>query len=129
MPGSDLPLVLIVDDDERNRRLAGDVLRVAGFRTLEAVRGAEAISLAFAHRPDVILMDLYLPDIDGTEAAGTIHSDPRTSDIPIVALSALAFAADDDWLSDAGFAGYLVKPIDVDLFPSLVRRFWAGDPG
>jgi two-component system, cell cycle response regulator DivK len=122
---SHLPLVLIVDDSARNRKLAGDVLRLAGFRTLEAGTAAEAIALASAQLPDVILMDLRLPDLDGTEAARTLRAAPRTSGIPIVALTALAVDARDDWLVEAGFAGAIGKPIDTDLFPELVRGFCA----
>jgi len=122
---SHLPLVLIVDDSARNRKLAGDVLRLAGFRTLEAGTAAEAIALASAQLPDVILMDLRLPDLDGTEAARTLRAAPRTSGIPIVALTALAVDGRDDWLVEAGFAGAIGKPIDTDLFPELVRGFCA----
>jgi len=122
---SHLPLVLIVDDSARNRKLAGDVLRLAGFRTLEAGTAAEAIALASAQLPDVILMDLRLPDLDGTEAARTLRAAPRTSGIPIVALTGLAVDARDDWLVEAGFAGAIGKPIDTDLFPELVRGFCA----
>lgn len=125
---SDLPLVLIVDDNERNRKLARDVLRSAGFRTLEAATAAEGIALASEHLPDVVLMDLRLPDVDGTEAVRTLRAEPRTSRIPVVAVTALRLDARDDWLLDAGFAGYIVKPIDVDEFPDLVRRFAASQP-
>jgi len=122
---SDLPLVLIVDDNERNRKVARDVLRSAGFRTLEAATAAEGIALASEHLPNVVLMDLRLPDVDGTEAVRTLRAEPRTSRIPVVAVTALRLDARDDWLLDAGFAGYIVKPIDVDEFPDLVRRFAA----
>jgi two-component system, cell cycle response regulator DivK len=125
---SDLPLVLIVDDNERNRKLARDVLRSARFRTLEAATAAEGIALASEHLPEVILMDLRLPDVDGTEAVRTLRAEPRTSRIPVVAMTALPLDARDDWLFDAGFAGYIVKPIDVDEFPDLVRRFSASQP-
>jgi two-component system cell cycle response regulator DivK len=125
---SDLPLVLIVDDNDRNRKLAGDVLRAARFRTLEAPTATEGIALASAHLPDLILMDLRLPDLDGMEAARRLRSDPRTSGIPVVALSALPMDAGDDWLRGAGFAGYVVKPIDTDAFPDLVRGFCARGP-
>jgi two-component system, cell cycle response regulator DivK len=125
---SDLPLVLIVDDNERNRKVARDVLRSAGFRTLEAATAAEGIALASEHLPDVVLMDLRLPDVDGTEAVRTLRAEPRTSRIPVVAMTALRLDARDDWLLDAGFAGYIVKPIDVDEFPDLVRRFAASQP-
>jgi two-component system cell cycle response regulator DivK len=125
---SDLPLVLIVDDNERNRKVARDVLRSAGFRTIEAATAAEGIALASEHLPDVVLMDLRLPDVDGTEAVRTLRAEPRTSRIPVVAVTALRLDARDDWLLDAGFVGYIVKPIDVDEFPDLVRRFAASRP-
>jgi CheY-like chemotaxis protein len=122
---SHLPLVLIVDDSARNRKLAGDLLRLARFRTLEAGTAAEAIALASEQLPDVILMDLRLPDLDGTEAARTLRAAPRTSGIPIVALTALPVDARNDWLVEAGFAGAIVKPIDTEAFPELVRGFCA----
>ena len=125
---SDLPLVLIVDDNDRNRKLAGDVLRFARFRTLEAVTAAEGLALASEHLPDVILMDLRLPDLDGTEAARMLRAEPRTSRIPIVAMTALPLDAREDWLIDAGFAGSIAKPIDTDAFPNVVRRFCARAP-
>jgi len=125
---SDLPLVLIVDDNDRNRKLARDVLRSARFRTIEAATGAEGIALASELLPDVILMDIRLPDLDGTEAVRVLRAEPRTSRIPVVALTALRLDARDDWLFEAGFAGYVVKPIDTDVFPDLIRRFCAGGP-
>ena len=126
---SDLPLVLIVDDNDRNRKLARDVLRSARFRTLEAATAAEGIALASEHLPDVILMDLRLPDLDGTEAARILRAEPRTSRIPVVAVTALPLDDREEWLFDAGFAGYVVKPIDSDEFPDVVRRFCAPGRG
>jgi two-component system cell cycle response regulator DivK len=120
---SALPLVLIVDDNDRNRKLARDVLGMAGFRTLEAATAAEGIAIASEHLPDVILMDLRLPDQDGTEAARLLRADPRTARIPVVAMTALPLDTRDDWLLDAGFAGYIVKPIDIDELPDVVREF------
>ena len=73
---SDVPQVLIVDDNDRNRKLAGDVLRLDGFRTIEAATAAEGIALASQHVPDVILMDLRLPDFDGTEAVRILRAEP-----------------------------------------------------
>jgi two-component system cell cycle response regulator DivK len=125
---SDLPLVLIVDDNDRNRKLAGDVLRLARFRTLEARTAADGIALASKHLPDVILMDLRLPDLDGTEALRMLRAELRTSRIPVVAVTALPLDARDDWLFDAGFVGYVLKPIDTDEFPEIVRRFCAREP-
>jgi two-component system cell cycle response regulator DivK len=117
------PLVLIVDDSHRSRKLARDVLGHAEFRTLEAATAAEGIALASEHLPDVILMDLRLPDLDGTQAARMLGFEPRTSHIPVVAVTALPLDARDEWLVDAGFAGYIVKPIDIETFPDLVRAF------
>ena len=99
------------------------MLRAAGFRTLEAASGAEAIALAAEHLPDVILMDIRLPDMDGTDAARTLGSAARTARIPVVALSALPLEGDGDWLLAAGFAGYIEKPIDVGEFPDQVRGY------
>ncbi len=124
----DLPLVLIVDDNDMNRKLARDVLRAARFRTLEAATAAEGIALASEHLPDVVLMDLRLPDADGTEAVRALRAEPRTSRIPVVAVTALALEARAGWLSDAGFAGYIAKPIDADELPDLVRRFAGRTP-
>jgi two-component system, cell cycle response regulator DivK len=118
-------LVLIVDDDARNLKLARDVLLAAGFRTLVARNAAQAVALGVDQLPDVILMDLRLPDMDGTEAARVLAEEPRTAAIPVVALSAVEFEGDTAWLMRAGFAGWLEKPIDVESFPHQVRRFCA----
>ncbi len=120
------PLVLIVDDNEKNLKLARDVLCAAGFRTLEAASGAEGITLAAEHLPDAILLDLRLPDMDGTDAARALADGERTARIPVVALSALPLLGDGDWLLAAGFSGYLEKPISVAAFPDQVRRYCAG---
>jgi two-component system cell cycle response regulator DivK len=116
-------LVLIVDDYEKNRKLARDLLRAAGFATLEAATAAEAIALATEHVPDVILMDLRLPDMDGTEAVRKLEDDPRTARIPVLAVSALPLEGSADWVEAAGFAGWLEKPIQVGQFPDEVRRY------
>ena len=115
-------LVLIVDDNERNRRLARDLLLGAGFETLEAATGADAFSLAVEHAPDVILMDLRLPDIDGAEVALKLEVEPRTAEIPVVALSALPLEGSGEWLKAAGFVGWIEKPIRVGRFAEDVRR-------
>jgi two-component system cell cycle response regulator DivK len=117
------PLVLIVDDNARNLKLAGDVLVAAGFRTLAATTGQEGVALADEHLPDVILMDLRLPDMDGTDAAGMLARRSRTASIPVVALTSVTLEDDPAWLRTAGFAGYLEKPIDIEEFPAQVRRY------
>lgn len=116
-------LVLIVDDNEKNLRLARDVLRASGFRTLEAASGEDAVAVATKQLPDVILMDIRLPDIDGTEAAARLRRDPRTAAIPIVALTSSAMKGDREWFLASGFDGYLEKPISVRELPDQVRGF------
>jgi len=121
------PLILIVDDSEQNLKLTRDVLVAAGFRTLEAASGAAGIALADEHLPDVILIDLDLPDLDGAEVARKLAAAPRTASISVVLLSAFALEADAEWLRDAHFAGCLAKPMDVERFPEQVRRFCPQD--
>jgi two-component system, cell cycle response regulator DivK len=118
-------VVLIVDDNERNLRLARDVLTFAGFRTAEATTGAEAVARALDRRPDVVLLDIRLPDMDGTEVARRIKADPRTAQIPIIALTSLAMKGDREWFLASGFDGYLEKPISVRDLPDQVRAFCA----
>jgi two-component system cell cycle response regulator DivK len=117
-------LVLIVDDNAKNVKLTRDVLRHAGFRTLEAPTAAAGVSLAAEHVPDVILMDIRLPDLDGTEALRRIRDVEAAAAIPIVALTSLAMKGDRERLLAAGFDGYLEKPISVREFPDQVRSFF-----
>jgi len=116
------PLVLIVDDDEKNRKLARDVLRAAGIRTIETASGRESMALATERRPDVILLDLRLPDMDGPDVARMLRDGAETAGIPIVALSALRYPGEGASLTE-DFAGYLEKPIDVRAFPDQVRSY------
>jgi two-component system, cell cycle response regulator DivK len=120
-----VPLVLIVDDNETNLKLARDVLRAAGLATLEAASGGEAIAVAAERLPDVILLDIGLPDMLGTDVARELRDGARTARIPVVALSALPADGHHDWLLEAGFVGFLSKPIDVAAFPEQVRRYCA----
>jgi two-component system cell cycle response regulator DivK len=120
-------LVLIVDDNARNRKLAATVLSAAGFETLEAGTAAEGLGLAASRAPDVILMDLRLPDMDGSEAARMLRDDVQTARIPVVAMSALPLEGSDEWLDAAGFAGSIEKPIPIDELPAEVRRFCTGE--
>ena len=116
-------LILIVEDNDINLRLARDVLQYHGFRTLEAMTAAEGITLATENRPDLILMDIQLPDMDGVSALQHLRAEPETKSIPVVALTAFVLQADRDRLSAAGFDGYVAKPIDVRAFPDQVRRY------
>lgn len=121
-PSGRVPLVLIVDDNEKNRRLAREVLRADGLRTIEAASGGAGIALAAERMPDVILLDIELPDLDGTEVVRELRKG-RTARIPVVAHSARPYVGDRDRLLDSGFVGYLEKPIDVSEFPEQVRSF------
>ena len=97
------------------------MLRAAGFRTLEAASGAEAIALATAHLPDVILMDLRLPDMDGTSAARALGGRAPTARIPVIALSSVPLTGHEE--AEAVFAGCLEKPITVAAFPGQIRGY------
>jgi len=113
--------VLIVDDNEANLKLARDVLERAGLRTLTAATASEGLRLAREQLPDVVLMDIRLPDLDGTEAVRRLASDERTAHIPVLALSSLRADETSGWYRDAGFAGYIEKPIAVRDFAAQVR--------
>jgi two-component system, cell cycle response regulator DivK len=121
-----VPVALIIDDSDANRKLARVVLRADGIETVEAATGAEGIALAIEHIPDVILMDLRLPDMDGAEAARRLEQNERTSRIPVVAMSVMPLEDSNEWLDAAGFAGWLAKPIRVGTFPDQVRFYCAG---
>jgi two-component system cell cycle response regulator DivK len=121
-----MPLVLIVDDNDMNRKLARDVLSAAGFRTIDAANAAEGHGLAVANVPDVILMDLRLPDMPGADARRALGKDERTARIPVVAMSAMRLEDGGDWLEEAGFAGWIEKPILVGSFPEQVRGYCGG---
>jgi len=116
-------LVLIVEDNEKNLKLARDVLQFNGFRTIEATTGEEGVSMAREHRPDLVLMDIALPGIDGVEATATLKTEPSTSQIPVVALTASVMQSDRARFEQAGFAGLIAKPIDVLTFPDQVLAY------
>lgn len=114
-------VVLLVEDNEKNLKLARDVLEFAGFTVLVAMTGEEAVSRARDAQPDLVLMDLQLPGMDGHEALSRLRSDEATARIPVVALTAFAMQQDHDRASAEGFDGYLEKPISVRNFPQQVR--------
>ena len=116
-------LILIVEDNEKNLKLARDVLQFRGFRTLEATTAAEGIALALEHRPDLVLMDIQLPDADGVSALQRLRAEAATKAIPVVAFTASVMEADRQRLDAAGFDGYLPKPIDVKVFPEQVQGY------
>ena len=116
-------LILIVEDNDKNLKLARDLLQHDGFQTVEAGTAAAAIDLAEQHVPDLILMDIQLPDMDGVTALGRLRELAATTSIPVVALTAFAMTADRERLLAAGFDGYLAKPIDIHDFSDRVRQY------
>jgi two-component system, cell cycle response regulator DivK len=118
--------ILIVEDNPLNLKLVRDVLLNAGFGVIEARTGEEGVARAQDSQPDVILMDLQLPGINGTQALRLIRNNPRGADIPVVALTAFAMAEDRDRALLDGFDGYLSKPISVRDLPDQVASFLHG---
>jgi two-component system cell cycle response regulator DivK len=119
-------VILLVEDNERNLKLLRDVLDYAGYDVRVARTAEDGISLAVSEPPDLVLMDLQLPGIDGMEALRRLRESPRTADIPVVAVTAQAMKDDRERALDAGFNGYIEKPISVRTFPDQVRRFLSG---
>jgi CheY-like chemotaxis protein len=121
--------ILVVEDNEKNMKLFRDVLQAKGYVPIEAPSGEEAVELAFEHVPDLILMDVQLPGIDGIEALSRIRADERTMSIPVVALTAQAMSGDRERFLDSGFDGYISKPVDVVEFIETVGRYCEGTDG
>jgi two-component system cell cycle response regulator DivK len=117
------PQILVVEDNERNMRLFCDVLQASGYSTLEATTGESAVKLALEHGPDLVLMDIQLPDIDGVEALDRLRADERTASLPVLALTAQAMEGDRERFLAAGFDGYLSKPVDIAEFVTIVRSY------
>jgi two-component system cell cycle response regulator DivK len=114
--------VLIVEDNDKNMKLARDVLQAKGYQTLEAVTGEEGVKLAKEKKPDLVLMDIQLPGINGIEAFRQIRADERTRGIPVVALTASVTPTDRSAIAAAGFDAFLGKPINLKEFLDTVKR-------
>ena len=115
-------LILIVEDNEKNRKLVRDVLQHTGYKTLEAETGEDGVRLAQESRPALILMDIQLPGMNGIEALGRLRADPKTKKIPVIAVTASAMTHDRAKIMAAGFDGYQSKPINVKEFLVAVRE-------
>jgi two-component system cell cycle response regulator DivK len=118
--------ILVVEDNELNMKLFRDVLVAGGYRTLEATSGGEAVELATEHAPDLVLMDIQLPDFDGVQALGRLRANERTAAIPVLALTAQAMDGDRERFLAAGFNGYLSKPVNVRELIGTVRLHCEG---
>jgi two-component system cell cycle response regulator DivK len=116
-------LILIVEDNEKNLKLVRDLLQVKGYHTLEAGTAELGIELASHHTPQLILMDIQLPGVDGVTALGQLRADPATAKIPVIALTAFAMQDERQRFRSAGFDGYLVKPINIRELLTVVGAF------
>jgi two-component system cell cycle response regulator DivK len=114
--------ILVVEDNEKNMKLVRDVLRATGYRTLEASTGGQALLLAATHGPALVLMDVRLPDMTGVEALSRLRMDERTALIPVIAVTAQAMKGDRQRFIEAGFDGYLSKPVDIDELLANVEQ-------
>lgn len=119
--------ILIVEDNEKNMKLARDILRARGYATLEAINGLDGVKLALEQVPDLVLMDIQLPDINGIDAFERIRGNAATAKVPVVAFTASVTTNDRCRIGDAGFDGFLGKPINLKEFLETVRRILGED--
>jgi len=115
--------VLIVEDNELNMKLFHDLLDAQGYQTLETREGLQALSLARQHRPDLILMDIQLPEISGLEVTKWLKEDDDLAKIPVIAVTAFAMKGDEERIREGGCEAYLSKPISVGKFIETIRHF------
>lgn len=115
--------VLIVEDNELNMKLFNDLLKAHGYDTLQTKDGAEVLALARRHRPDLILMDIQLPEISGLEVTRWIKQDEELKLIPVIAVTAFAMKGDREKMRDGGCEDYIAKPISIASFLQTVERF------
>jgi two-component system cell cycle response regulator DivK len=117
-----MSLILIVEDNDKNLKLVRDVLQVKGYETIEAGNAEDGIVLARERKPDLILMDIQLPGMNGIEAIGVLRADPSTAAIPVAAVTASVMQHDRNKITEAGFNAYVGKPINLNEFLATVRR-------
>ncbi len=117
--------ILIVEDNEKNMKLVRDILRHNGYATLEATTGGEGVRLATAEAPDLVLMDIQLPDIDGIEALRLIRTNAALDAVPVIAVSASVMPDDQQKIVTSGFDAFVTKPINLKQFLDTVKRFLA----
>ena len=115
--------ILIVEDNELNMKLFNDLLQAHGYNTLQTKDGREVIKLAQENRPDLILMDIQLPEISGLEITKVIKADEELKAIPVIAVTAFAMKGDEEKIREGGCEGYIAKPISVPSFLETVAKF------
>ena len=118
-------VILIVEDDPKCLKLFRDLLEVQGFTILEATNGKQGVEIVKGKKPNLILMDIQMPVMDGTEAIKILKADPNTKEIPTVALTAYAMKEDEEKIRQAGFDGYITKPIDTKEFLKKVSGYFS----
>jgi two-component system, cell cycle response regulator DivK len=114
--------ILIVEDNEKNLKLVRDVLQVKGYQTLDAGTGEDGIRLAAERRPDLVLMDIQLPGMNGIEALHALRAEPATAGIPVIALTASVMQQDRQQIMSAGFDAFIEKPINLREFLDTVQK-------
>ena len=114
--------ILLIEDNEVNRRLAGFLLRSQGYQVIEATTAQAAFDMIPNNRPDLIVMDIQLPGMDGLEATTKLKAEPATANIPVIAVTSYAMAGDRDRALAAGCSGYVTKPIDKTIFLAEISR-------
>jgi two-component system cell cycle response regulator DivK len=119
--------ILLVEDNDKNMKLFRDVLRASGYETLEATTGGRALELAVEQEPDLVLLDVRLPDIDGLAVLERLRAEDRTASIPVLALTAQAMAGDRERFLAAGFDGYVSKPVNIVALVETVREHCRGE--
>jgi two-component system, cell cycle response regulator DivK len=125
----DQPLVLVVDDFQDNREMYAEFLAYQGFRVIQAANGVEALDQAFTNRPDIIIMDLSLPVMDGWEATRRLKADRRTNAIPVVALTGHAMQGHSKGAMEAGCDSFVAKPCLPDQLVAEIRKMLSTAPG
>lgn len=118
--------ILLAEDNATNRYLETFLLEKAGYTVIHALNGADALRLALADRPDLVLMDLQMPEMDGYESARRIHAEPQLAGTPIVAVTSFAMTRDREKALQLGFAGYIEKPIQPQTFVAEISQFLTG---
>ncbi|HVC54652.1 MAG TPA: response regulator [Stellaceae bacterium] len=118
--------VLIVEDNDLNMKLFNDLLEAHGYSTLQTRDGIEALRMAREHRPDLILMDIQLPEVSGLEVTKWLKEDDTLRTIPVIAVTAFAMKGDEERIRDGGCEAYIAKPISVASFMQTVERFLTG---
>ncbi len=115
--------VLIVEDNELNMKLFNDLLDAHGYRTLQTRNGMEALAIARQHRPDLILMDIQLPEVSGLEVTKWLKEDDELREIPVIAVTAFAMKGDEERIREGGCEAYISKPISIPMFLDTIKQF------